>query len=165
MDGTAPLRIHTRQGQEEMKTVQSQASESAPQGKAAEKAPEKAPGRLPSDAVVVAIVQARMSSTRLPGKSMAVICGRPMLWRVVSRVRRSRLVNQVVVATTNMPADDPIAELCRGEDIPCFRGERRGRPRPLLPGRPGVRCGCGCPRHGGLSTHRSCGDRRNCVSL
>jgi glutamate-1-semialdehyde 2,1-aminomutase/spore coat polysaccharide biosynthesis protein SpsF len=101
-----------------MKTVQSQASESAPQGKAAE----KAPGRLPSGAVVVAIVQARMSSTRLPGKSMAVICGRPMLWRVVSRVRRSRLVNQVVVATTNMPADDPIAELCRKEDIPCFRG-------------------------------------------
>jgi glutamate-1-semialdehyde aminotransferase/spore coat polysaccharide biosynthesis protein SpsF (cytidylyltransferase family) len=73
-------------------------------------------------AVVVAIVQARMSSTRLPGKSMAEIDGRPMLWHVVNRVRRSRLVSKVVVATTDKPADDPIAAMCQEEDILCFRG-------------------------------------------
>ncbi len=85
-------------------------------------APEKAPPGPRGAAVIVAIVQARMGSTRFPGKSMAEICGRPMLWHVVNRVRGSRLVNKVVVATTDRPSDDPIAVLCQGEDIPYFRG-------------------------------------------
>jgi glutamate-1-semialdehyde aminotransferase/spore coat polysaccharide biosynthesis protein SpsF (cytidylyltransferase family) len=63
-----------------------------------------------------------MGSTRFPGKSLAEICGRPMLWHVVSRVRASRLVERVVVATTEKPSDDSIAELCKREGIPCFRG-------------------------------------------
>ena len=79
-------------------------------------------GNAPASATVVAIVQARMGSTRLPGKSLAEICGRPMLWHVVARARRSRLVSKVVVATTDQPADDPIALMCRDEEIPCFRG-------------------------------------------
>jgi glutamate-1-semialdehyde aminotransferase/spore coat polysaccharide biosynthesis protein SpsF (cytidylyltransferase family) len=83
---------------------------------------EAARGAVPEKATVVAIVQARMGSTRLPGKSLAEICGRPMLWHVVARARRSRLVNKVVVATTDQAADDPIALMCRDEEIPCFRG-------------------------------------------
>src|SRR5215467_13655807 len=71
---------------------------------------------------IVAIVQARMSSTRLPGKSLADICGRPMLWHVVRRVRSSQLVGSVVVATSDQPADDAIARFCEPENIACFRG-------------------------------------------
>lgn len=70
----------------------------------------------------VAIIQARMGSTRLPGKVLAEIGGEPMLAYVVNRVRRSRLVNKVVVATSDSAADDPIAELCERKNIPLFRG-------------------------------------------
>jgi len=72
--------------------------------------------------MTVAIVQARMGSSRLPGKSLADIEGHPMLWHVVERVRRARLVHKVVVATSDRPADDPIAGFCEREGIPCFRG-------------------------------------------
>ena len=72
--------------------------------------------------MMVAIVQARMGSSRLPGKSLADICGRPMLWHVVHRVQRARLVNKTVVATTEKCSDDPIALLCQQEGFPCFRG-------------------------------------------
>ncbi len=71
---------------------------------------------------VVAVIQARMGSSRLPGKSMAAIEGHPMLWHVVKRVERATLVSEVVVATSELPADDAIAEFCKQEGIRCFRG-------------------------------------------
>ena len=71
---------------------------------------------------VVAIIQARMGSSRLPGKSLAEIEGRPMLWHVIQRVKRSRLVNRVVVATSTAPADEAIEKLCRESNVPCHRG-------------------------------------------
>ena len=52
---------------------------------------------------VVAIIQARMSSKRLPNKVLADIAGRPMLWQVVDRVRRVQSLDQVVVATSEGP--------------------------------------------------------------
>jgi spore coat polysaccharide biosynthesis protein SpsF len=61
----------------------------------------------------IAIIQARMSSTRLPGKVLKDIAGRAMLARVVMRARRARTVSQVVVATTTDPDDDPVATYCR----------------------------------------------------
>jgi glutamate-1-semialdehyde-2,1-aminomutase len=70
----------------------------------------------------VAIVQARMGSSRLPGKVLADIEGRPMLWRVAGRAGRARLVDEVVVATSDTPADDPVADFCRREGFACFRG-------------------------------------------
>jgi glutamate-1-semialdehyde 2,1-aminomutase/spore coat polysaccharide biosynthesis protein SpsF len=70
----------------------------------------------------VAIVQARMGSTRLPGKVLADVGGRPMLWHVVSRLRRARRVDAVGVATTVSAADDPVAAFCRDEGVPCVRG-------------------------------------------
>jgi glutamate-1-semialdehyde 2,1-aminomutase/spore coat polysaccharide biosynthesis protein SpsF len=73
----------------------------------------------------VAIIQARMSSSRLPGKVLADIAGRPMLQRVVERVRRARLVDEVVVATSTSPADDAVAALCAAWAIPCSRGDER----------------------------------------
>ncbi len=72
--------------------------------------------------MVVAIVQARMSSTRLPGKVLAEVAGRPMLWHVVNRVSRARWIKRVIVATSENPADDSIARFCAQEGIACSRG-------------------------------------------
>lgn len=71
----------------------------------------------------IAIIQARMGSTRLPAKVLADILGRPMLLRVVDRALDARLIDKVVVATSTLPADDPIATLCRENRIDCFRGD------------------------------------------
>jgi len=71
---------------------------------------------------VVAIIQARMGSSRLPGKSLAEIEGRAMLWRVIDRVNRATLVDRVVVATSTAPADDAIEKMCREIGVPCHRG-------------------------------------------
>jgi spore coat polysaccharide biosynthesis protein SpsF len=71
----------------------------------------------------VAIIQARMGSTRLPGKVLSDLEGEPMLARVVNRSRRAITVNEVVVATTIKPADKPIAELCSKLGRPCFQGD------------------------------------------
>lgn len=71
---------------------------------------------------VVAIIQARMSSTRLPGKVLLDLGGRPVLERMIDRVKRSKLVNEVVVATTTDLSDDPIVTLCEQIGTPVFRG-------------------------------------------
>jgi glutamate-1-semialdehyde 2,1-aminomutase/spore coat polysaccharide biosynthesis protein SpsF len=71
---------------------------------------------------VVAILQARLGSTRLPGKVLAEIAGRPMLWHVVNRVRATRSVDKVIVATSNKSSDDAVAEFCIQNDIEFFRG-------------------------------------------
>jgi len=70
----------------------------------------------------VAIIQARMGSTRLPGKVLLDLAGEPMLARDVNRVQRASLIDQVVVATTTQPADEAIANLCAARGWPCFRG-------------------------------------------
>jgi spore coat polysaccharide biosynthesis protein SpsF len=72
----------------------------------------------------VAIIQARMSSSRLPGKVLLDIGGEPMLVRVVERVRRARTVQAVGVATTSDPSDDPVAELCQQRGYPLWRGSQ-----------------------------------------
>ncbi|TXH04253.1 MAG: spore coat protein [Nevskiaceae bacterium] len=72
---------------------------------------------------VLCILQARTSSTRLPGKVLKPILGRPMLFRQIERIKRAKRVTGLVVATSIEPSDDAIAELCRGEGIDCFRGD------------------------------------------
>ncbi len=71
---------------------------------------------------IVAIIQARMSSSRLPGKVLMDIAGKPMLAWVVERARLSRLVDEVVVATTTEEADNPIADFCKANTISFSRG-------------------------------------------
>ncbi len=61
--------------------------------------------------IIGAVIVARMKSSRLPGKSMAIIEGRPALEWIVRRLRQSRHIERFVIATTDDPADDPIAEL------------------------------------------------------
>jgi spore coat polysaccharide biosynthesis protein SpsF (cytidylyltransferase family) len=70
----------------------------------------------------VAIIQSRMGSSRLPGKVMADILGKPMLSHVVKRVSRAGRIDLVTVATSTRPTDDPVAEFCASSRIPCFRG-------------------------------------------
>jgi len=70
----------------------------------------------------VAIVQARMGSTRLPGKVLLPLLGEPMLTQVMRRTARARRVDRVVLATTDDPSDDPLVELAAGEGWPVVRG-------------------------------------------
>jgi glutamate-1-semialdehyde 2,1-aminomutase/spore coat polysaccharide biosynthesis protein SpsF len=74
---------------------------------------------------IVAIVQARMGSTRLPGKVLADIGGKPMLEHVVSRLSRSRLIHEVIVATSDAKADDRIAEAGTQQNFKVFRGHEK----------------------------------------
>ncbi len=71
---------------------------------------------------IIAILQARVSSTRLPGKVLKPILGRPMLLRQIERIRRTRRIDRLVVATSSEPADDAIETLCAGNAVDCFRG-------------------------------------------
>jgi len=70
----------------------------------------------------VAVLQARMSSTRLPGKVLLRTCGKPLLAHQVERVRRCRTIDTLVVATSDSPDDAPIAALCAELAVPVFRG-------------------------------------------
>ncbi len=71
---------------------------------------------------VIAIIQGRMSSSRLPGKILADIAGQPMLQRVFIRTSRAATVIQTLFATTTDPSDDPVAEYCDFSGIPFTRG-------------------------------------------
>ena len=71
---------------------------------------------------VVAIIQGRMSSSRLPGKILADIAGQPMLQRVFIRTSRAATVNETIFATTTDSTDDPVEEYCDFSGIPFTRG-------------------------------------------
>jgi spore coat polysaccharide biosynthesis protein SpsF len=68
------------------------------------------------------IIQARLSSSRLPGKVLAPVAGRPLLQLLVERLERSRLAQGLVVATSDQPSDDPVAQLCATLGLACVRG-------------------------------------------
>ncbi|MBS1250405.1 MAG: 3-deoxy-manno-octulosonate cytidylyltransferase [Chloroflexi bacterium] len=71
----------------------------------------------------VAIIQARMGSSRLPGKVLKKIAGRPMLGWVVERAGRAQTVDQVVVATTTAPSDQAVADFCTSAGYAHTRGD------------------------------------------
>src|SRR5690242_3699696 len=71
---------------------------------------------------VIAIIQGRMSSSRLPGKILAEIAGQPMLQRVFTRTSRASAVTETIFATTTDASDDPVAEYCDFSGIPFTRG-------------------------------------------
>lgn len=71
---------------------------------------------------VIAIIQARMPSSRLPGKVLKDIDGRPMLAWVVSRASRAKTANKTIIATTVEPEDDVVAEYCENNNYSYTRG-------------------------------------------
>lgn len=71
---------------------------------------------------IVAIVQARMGSTRLPGKIMLDVLGKPLLFRQLERISKAQLVDKIVVATSTQKEDDDIVEFCLKYGYTCFRG-------------------------------------------
>jgi spore coat polysaccharide biosynthesis protein SpsF len=72
--------------------------------------------------MIVGIVQARMSSTRLPGKVLMPLVGRPMLARQIERLRRAQRIDPLIVATTVDPADEAIATLSSELSVESHRG-------------------------------------------
>lgn len=71
---------------------------------------------------VIGIVQARMGSTRLPGKTLIDICGKPLLEHIVARTKASKLVDDLVIATTVKKEDNAIVDLAERIGVKTFRG-------------------------------------------
>lgn len=71
---------------------------------------------------IVCIIQSRMSSSRLPQKITKPILNKSMLWWVIYRIKKSKFIDQVVIATTTDPNDDQLVEICKEESWPYFRG-------------------------------------------
>ncbi len=72
--------------------------------------------------MIVAILQARMSSTRLPGKVLKTILGRPMLELQIERIQRSKTLDQIVVATSSEPEDSVLVTLCQKLGVAYYTG-------------------------------------------
>lgn len=72
--------------------------------------------------MILAILQARVSSTRLPGKVLKKILGVPMIFRQIERIQKSKLIDRLVVATSLDLSDNQIEELCKINQIECYRG-------------------------------------------
>lgn len=73
----------------------------------------------------VAIIEARMGSSRLPGKTLMDLAGKPLLERVIDRIKLASSINNVVVATSVNQQDDEIEQFCLGKGILCFRGSEK----------------------------------------
>ena len=71
---------------------------------------------------VVAIIEARMTSTRLPGKVLFKVCGKPLLGHLIERLKRARRLDDIVVATSENKSDDPISKLASDMNVGCYRG-------------------------------------------
>lgn len=72
--------------------------------------------------MIVGIIQARQGSKRLPGKSMLPLAGKPLLYRFIERVKRSTMIEKVVLATTEKPEDDILVTVASQLGIETFRG-------------------------------------------
>ena len=71
---------------------------------------------------IIGSIQARMGASRLPGKVLKEICKKPILLWHIERIKRSRLLDDIVVATTTNPDDDKIVSFCKKQNIKYFRG-------------------------------------------
>jgi spore coat polysaccharide biosynthesis protein SpsF len=71
---------------------------------------------------ILCTIEARMRSSRLPGKILKPLLGKPMLERMVERLQRARTVDGIVIATTDSPLDDATEAAARAMGVGCFRG-------------------------------------------
>ncbi|MGK5091726.1 hypothetical protein WDW89_06870 [Deltaproteobacteria bacterium TL4] len=69
-----------------------------------------------------AIIQARMSSQRLPGKVLQLVEGAPLLAFLIERLKRCPSIDEYLIATSSEPEDTPLVEFCKRQNIPCFQG-------------------------------------------
>ncbi len=74
---------------------------------------------------ITATIQARMGSSRLPGKVLSNIFGKPMIIRQIERLKRSKFINRIIVATTENSIDNKIKEVCEHYNIEYFRGSEK----------------------------------------
>lgn len=72
--------------------------------------------------MIVAILQARTSSSRLPGKVLLPLAGAPMLQRQIERLRRARMIDRLVVATSDRPEDEAVADVAEAAGVASYRG-------------------------------------------
>ena len=72
--------------------------------------------------MIAAIIQARMGSSRLPGKVMRKICDKTLLELMAERISNAKTLERIIVATSTNKKDDVINELCKEKGIECFRG-------------------------------------------
>lgn len=100
---------------------------------------------------IVAIVQARMSSSRLPGKVMMELVNKPVLAHIVERLSYCKMIKNIVVATTNETCDDIVKDYCVNNKIDCYRGnledvlDRYYHAAKTFDADPIVRITCDCP--------------------
>jgi spore coat polysaccharide biosynthesis protein SpsF len=71
---------------------------------------------------IVAVIQARMGSTRLPGKVLRPIAEQPLLWHIVHRLKKSTFIERIAIATSDNPRDDAIVEWARENGVAVVRG-------------------------------------------
>jgi spore coat polysaccharide biosynthesis protein SpsF len=88
----------------------------------------------------VCTIEARMTSSRLPGKVLLDAAGQPLLAHMIERLRRARTLDAIVIATTEEAASDPIVALAEDLSVGCFRGSEEdvppGRTAPSSSSRP-----------------------------
>ena len=70
-----------------------------------------------------ALIIARLSSTRLPKKNILPISGKPMIQHLAERISRSKYINKIIIATSNLESDDPLEDLAKEIGIGCYRGD------------------------------------------
>jgi spore coat polysaccharide biosynthesis protein SpsF len=70
----------------------------------------------------LAIIQARMSSSRLPGKVLSDVAGKPILFHMMERLQKAKSLDGIIVATTTDPSDDVLEHFCQKLAVPCHRG-------------------------------------------
>jgi glutamate-1-semialdehyde 2,1-aminomutase len=101
----------------------------------------------------VAIIQARMGSSRLPGKTLADLAGKPLLERVIDQVGAANSIKEVIVVTSRLAEDDDIELLCESIGVRCYRGDgfnvlsRYAECLPLFSQSAIVRITADCPLH------------------
>jgi spore coat polysaccharide biosynthesis protein SpsF len=72
---------------------------------------------------VILIIQARMSSSRLPGKSMLPLADKPLVYRMVERLKKCERVDEIVIATSDKPEDQVLVDLAKDLKVSCFQGD------------------------------------------
>jgi spore coat polysaccharide biosynthesis protein SpsF len=70
--------------------------------------------------LIASVITARMGSTRLPGKALADICGKPMLWHIINRLKKSKHINKIIIATDKK--SKPIVDFAEQNEIDCYAG-------------------------------------------